>query len=770
MKKAFLLSVFFLFALTLHAQALVFRANPGAEIVLPENPTVEERHAAAELQHWIQVISEAQLPIVQKASSIEDFRGIRLLIGTSFAKGQFDEDLKKIGSTDGFAVRQIKHKNGYTAICLFGAIPRGTLHAVYAFLEANTDIIWARPNFEFGTVYSKKHTLGVRKVNFISVPKSTLRGWGWTVHGQYNEPLWASRNRSNYFGYYSHNGKVLGSAYPVSGGGHGLQLYVKPKKYFSTNPEFFPLIKGKRTPYGQLCFTCESLFPEYIKNLRADLDRKKEAKGVNFSITDGWGVCECEKCLAPLKLPDGKVLTNKEPSFRAAQYYMFVNRIARAIRESHPDKVLLVYAYIFAIYAPPFPLENNVRVQYCPFGKDNKFPIFDETRNKAMRDHLLDWSKISDKIWLREYYGCAATFPRPIEYTVKEDLLFCLKNNIYEFNTEWPVDHSSALPVWDASAMTAWVIARLWWDPDQDVDALRKYYLERTYREGASAMERYFELIRKSWYASSFPAVYTDTANAMAKLYILDAGIEKDCRAALEEAEKAASLPASKLLIRRHRDRFEIWMDAAHKDKTMRANVPCQVADDCEKFESAVWKKATLLTPMIVCHSVQKEKARFRTDVRLTHDRKNLYILFDNYADDMKTLPITIPKPGRTEEFPRGDIMEFFLANPQTGEYYQFAFDAGNKAIYDGKGYDHAWTCGWKRQVKLYEDRWSAIVTIPLDEIGVNITTGNKLLFQPIRGKYYNNAAGKRVREMSSWSGGFVHETATFGEITLNQN
>lgn len=178
MKKALLLSAFIFFVLSLHAQTLVFRANPVAEIVLPEDPAKEEQHAASELQHWIQAITEAQLPIVRKASTHEDLRGVRLFIGTSFAKGQFDKDLEKIGSTDGFAVRRAKHKDGYTAIYLFGAIPRGTIHAVYAFLEANTDIIWARPNVEFGTVYSKQHTLNAKKVSFISVPKSTLRGWG----------------------------------------------------------------------------------------------------------------------------------------------------------------------------------------------------------------------------------------------------------------------------------------------------------------------------------------------------------------------------------------------------------------------------------------------------------------------------------------------------------------------------------------------------------------------------------------------------------------
>ena len=105
---------------------------------------------------------------------------------------------------------------------------------------------------------------------------------------------------------------------------------------------------------------------------------------------------------------------------------------------------------------------------YCPFVKDDKFEIGDAKRNSQWRTYTLGWGKATEKTWLREYYGCAAGFPRPIEYTVKRDLMFCLENNIREFNSETPIDRDDKrfIPnpnhIWDVSAMTMWVITRLW--------------------------------------------------------------------------------------------------------------------------------------------------------------------------------------------------------------------------------------------------------------------------------------------------------------------
>ena len=121
--------------------------------------------------------------------------------------------------------------------------------------------------------------------------------------------------------------------------------------------------------------------------------------------------------------------------------------------------------------------------------------------------------------------------------------------------------------------------------------------------------------------------------------------------------------------------------------------------------------------------------------------------------------------------------MEFFVGDSGTGVYHQFAFDVGNIAVYDGKVFDSSWTGKWERNILRQKDRWIAVVKIPFSEIGVDPFKNHKLLFLPVRGKYYDTErldkkTGKmvpaRVREMSSWGGGTVHEASSFGELVLD--
>ncbi|OGV53636.1 MAG: hypothetical protein A2X49_06185 [Lentisphaerae bacterium GWF2_52_8] len=757
---------------TLNASQICRMAQPASEIIVGATAPETEKYAANELQFWLCRVSGALIPVLDKATGKDN---TKIFVGSSFSSA-FETDIKTLGDSDGFAVR---NEDKGKKIFIFGAIPKGTLNGVYAFLENNTDIIWARPDWELGAVYTSNPSLTAKYIDAIEKPKSRLRGWGFTVtSGQYDQH-WQSCNRANYLGYINDEVVRMGAKYLPSGGGHGLKLFMDPKQYFESHPEYFPFQNGKRVPGGQLCFSAYEMIPTYVENLRKTLDARPDSNGINISITDGWGLCDCPKCLAPLKLPDGKEMTSSDPAFRSTQFFIFLNKIASEIAKTHPKVDILTYAYIFAVIPPPIKIEDNIRVMYCPFVKDDKFSIFDEKRNRQWREYTLGWGKASAKTFLREYYGCAAEFPRPLEDVVQKDLQFCLENGIFEFNSELPVDRrnhkSKPDEVWDVSAMTMWIITRLWWNPDQNPEKLREYYLSRSYREAAAAMAKYYKLIHDSWYASSFPSTYSDDRYSMAKTYILETGIETACREALQEAEKTVVHPISRELVLRQRKQFESWMERAKNDKAVRLKVPVTSSDLASDFESAEWAKGAKTEAFVVCNT-SDQKPSIQTYSIVLHDRHKLYIKTVCYAPDIATLKGNEKKKDGSETFPRGDHLELFLANPVTGTYYQFAYDCGNEAVYDANGYDNKWTGNWTRSIKRYPDRWESIATIPLEDIGCNVTENNKLRFLVYRSKYYSDGTkdknGKEMqkREQSSWGGGFVHQPTGFGEITLDQN
>ncbi len=75
--------------------------------------------------------------------------GAKIRIGAAFGAAAFPDDARKIGATDGFAIRRRGDD-----LYLFGTKPRASVYAVATLLEENTDIIWARPSEDFETVFT----------------------------------------------------------------------------------------------------------------------------------------------------------------------------------------------------------------------------------------------------------------------------------------------------------------------------------------------------------------------------------------------------------------------------------------------------------------------------------------------------------------------------------------------------------------------------------------------------------------------------------------
>ncbi len=764
-----------------------------SEIIVSQRAGEPELYAAQELQTWIGNITGAFVPVLKKCSGESN---VKIFIGREFAAKDYRKDLGAIGGTDGFAVRTAREADGTTKIFVFGVVPRGTLHGVCELLERNTDIIWARPDPVIGTVYGRTENLPVKDADFIDIPKSRFRGWQWIYHSPSGETEWSSRNRMNRL---RMDQPKFAGMFTSGGYGHGIQRYIDPKVYFGSHPEYYPEINGKRTPAGQqICLLAYEMIPEFLKNMREEIksDYRKVRKPAqvridffNLSTADNWRVCNCAKCTAPFRTEDGKTVAPEDPAFRSSQYYTFINKIAREIGKSHPNVVIGVYAYIFTSQPPPFKLEKNIRVNYCPFVMNEKVPIYDDQTNGLWHKYLDRWAEMCRMVYVREYLGWANKFPRSQEYRIQKNGLYYLKHKVLEYSAEHPVDIvSKAYPLsdatWDVSGMSAWVISRLWWNPEQDIEKLRNHYMARTYREAAPYMKVYHDLLRDSFYSSKLPSIYSDELLPMVSTYIIKPGLTERCRAALEKALAAAVHPVSMELISRQLKHFNNWIANAKADKTVRMSVPCSSAKDIlDSFDSDIWNNAAQTDDFVVADQGERhgKKAKFRTAAKLLHDRENLYIYFDCHAPDMAALKGNVAPGGGVEAIPRGDVMEFFLGHAATGVYYQFMFDCGNEngagdVLFDAKGYDSSWNGTWKRRVKRYPDKWSAIVKVPLDEIGLNITENNRLLFQAVRGKSYDSGTRtpkgepRMLREMASWNGGWVHQMDSFGELTLNQN
>lgn len=548
---------------------------------------------AKELQMWLEKITGAKLEI--KASPDDSMA--RIYIGTpqlspkiKEISNRYSADLKQIGDTDGFAIRQ----NG-NDIYIFGNTPKGALNGVYQFLNDNTDLIFVRPleaENGFGTIYGKKPDLSASKTDLLKVP--AFPKYRYFAGHTDLEKLWQTRlmNRMNVVYAYTKDDSIWRSwGMNFIGGRHSINLILPIEKYTKSNPEFYPLKKGKRTWNLRfdtfLCWTNPDALKAFTEHFLQDIE-KGIAQGVTeFDLPHGDmdNTCECKICTADVVV-DGKVVAayadsigkNKDiprhmSNFNSTRYYLFMNEVAKAVKAKYPNVRLRGMAYWTTRIPPGVPLEDNIDIVWCPYKKTLRLPITapeQKTDRYNYPDTFDTWKKRNrGAFYLYEYHLCTqpALIALPVGDTVATDLKFYRKNHvtgvyfdsngwdndteINDYGTRWPRSAT-----FDASAIEHWVISRLMWDPNLDPEQLRDEFCKRAYRDAAKEMRAYFRLLHDSWDKNRLFLSW-DAGTKMYIRYVVAVGKGKQAEDLLLSAMNKASHPGSKELIKRQLDVFQ---------------------------------------------------------------------------------------------------------------------------------------------------------------------------------------------------------------------
>src|SRR5205814_2383762 len=83
--------------------------------------------------------------------------------------------------------------------------------------------------------------------------------------------------------------------------------------------------------------------------------KNPEAPVVSMGHNDGDGWCDCERCQA-------FAASVQPPYSRSERYWDWVNRVARELAKTHPDKLVATIAYGTPATPPRFALEKNIAV------------------------------------------------------------------------------------------------------------------------------------------------------------------------------------------------------------------------------------------------------------------------------------------------------------------------------------------------------------------------------------------------------------------------
>jgi hypothetical protein len=483
-------------------------------IVVDPDALAAEKHAAKELAAFLKQVTGADFPVMTTA---EPPAGPLLLVGAGRAARQVAPGVSLEGlKPDGIVIETVG------ANLLFaGDRPRGTLYAVYTFLEDVVGCRWWS---------SKVNT--IPRCPDLTVPEQHVR---YVPPLEYREPFWsdafdgdwAARNKSNGNSERledKHGGKVrYGGPFFV----HTFAMLVPPATYFKEHPEYFAEVGGQRLDgYAQVCVTNEAVKKLITAKVLEYLRQDPTAQILSVSQNDCDNHCLCPNC---------KKLEEEEGS-PAGPLLHLVNYVAAEVGKQYPQVAIDTLAYQYTRKPPrharPLP---NVIVRLCSIECDFAHPLTAES-NRKFADDIRGWSKICRRLYIWDYTTNFGHYiqPHPNLRVLGPNIRFFVDHGVRGIFEQGAYTSLGA----EFAELRAWVLAKSLWNPRLDDQALVRQFVNGYYGAAAAPILEYIKLIHdeaegKKTYLSCGTSTTSDFLN-MAMLAKADKLMDK-----AEDAAKA---------------------------------------------------------------------------------------------------------------------------------------------------------------------------------------------------------------------------------------
>ena len=555
------------------------------------------------------------------------------------------------------------------AIVLAGASPRGTLFAVYWFLEDRLGCRWYVPDpqdqivpslgpgaldrvMEQGVDVSERPDFAFRQREFRDINPVTdatddrileqidwwakLRMNCFLVNFNYatNAKLW-QRWETKLFPEVKRRGLLLGI------GEHGsYPLFLPPEQYGQEHPEWYCEVDGKRiTAWSlpgrgllQFCTTNPDAVRTYLDNFVRFVRENPEIDIYYPAPNDGARWCECRTC--------------RELSV-ADRYLVLDNQVAHALAGVRPDCRIIHLAYSNHRLPPertdPEPV---IDVDVACWGRDFAYPLTDPRTMPGRADYLTvfrEWLKRCRAVAERSAGGGEPPGPRVLYHCKFMRHL-------------WLGPHLLPLPVLDADmpylrdlgidgfdfplgfvgiwtkALNAYVTARKCWDADADSAAMVDEFFRLTFGPEARTARRACELLEEALphlrYGSNHSLLWSEgllaprMENAEDLTERLQASVEK-----LQQAVTLASSAVERTAETPHRHNLRkllVALSRIHREQTVLLAF-ARVADLAERAGGGdVGDAGVGLLP--------KGRALLESADRVVQDMERAYRLSDDLA------------------------------------------------------------------------------------------------------------------------------------------
>jgi len=539
-------------------------------IALANDAIPAEKTAAEQLQKYLLKITGATFPILSetevKASAPQILVGagarVKVLLPT--------QDWQSLGR-DGIVIKTAGNK-----LILAGGRPRGTLYAVFQFLEDVADCRWWTPT---ENTIPHKSTFSIAPQNVVYVPP-----FNYCEHytTEVKDPVFATIMREN--GHYQTQTAEWGGHYNILGFVHTFSQLLPPATYFKAHPEWYsdpdngykPCTAASKMPAPQatqLNLSDPAVLDELTRQALAWIKKNPDAGYISISQNDNVdGYCRDEDAVNLIK----------EEGSPAAPLIEFVNKVAARINQQYPDFQVETLAYYYS-EEPPKTIRpaKNVIIRLAPITADFGHAL-NSKWNEKTRDNIVAWAKISHQLFLWNYVTNfrGTILPHPNFAGLADDLRFFSQHKVTGVFEQGDAYTNG---VGDFPQLRTWLLGKLMWNPKLDQNQLIDEFLQGYYGAAAPYLRRYIDAVQQSFlrqnrtlstFNSDFFFVTVDLANQSLRLFDQAKNAVRDDKVLLQRVERESiSIRLARLY------QFQsLQREALEQGKTLQGNPDPQLA------------------------------------------------------------------------------------------------------------------------------------------------------------------------------------------------
>lgn len=429
------------------------------------------------------------------------------------ARAFSDDEFEGLGE-DGFLIRSLGPH-----IVIAGATPRGTMYGVNWFLDRKIGIRWLSPEV---TYWPGTSEISLPRLAERQVPRFAFREV-LSVEGE--NKAWRQRNLMNG---QSHGPSFLPSPVAIDSWNDSWAAKGAIFNFF----ELLPQAKyAARYPNwyagGQLAMMDEDMRDEMARVVIRKMKALPDYRKVWFAIHDmdwGWDMDPASKAFAARH--------GGRPS--APRLDMMIG-VAERVRKVLPEARFAFNAYHWSFTPPEGMTVPDYMLVYPMTIHVNYRDALNGPANAALGRDIEGWNRIAKHVLVWDHITNFAGFiqPTPNIKPIGDSIRWLATlDNVQGYMGEGSFNTRGA----EFAALRAWMIARLLWNPSEDVDALIDEFCDKYYGPAGPAIAAYIRFYHDR-IARTDDVLAEKTTVDMA---MFDAEFVRVANSLFERAEKAA--------------------------------------------------------------------------------------------------------------------------------------------------------------------------------------------------------------------------------------